>query len=291
MIKKVYSFSMQGKRDSNEDQDIYVLNLDNSNKNLNNVNFFGVFDGHGGDSVSKYLKNNLSQFFVNKFEKPVYIDKSFSKKYFSKVFDLIQMKMKNTNYNQVKHCGATACVGVHYRDENNRDRLWILNTGDSRSVMCGAGNKAEQLSIDHKPNYPSEKKRIEDMGGEIEFDGADWRIKDLSLSRAFGDLNCTPYVTHSPEIFRYKITSDDKFIIFACDGLWDVLSNQEAVDYVLKSMAKNPYSDHAKNLAEYAYAKGSLDNITVIIYLIEHSKEKTSKVATKNIIEKYLYMG
>ena len=54
-------------------------------------------------------------------------------------------------------------------------------------------------------------------------------------------------------------------------------------------MAKNPYSDHAKNLAEYAYIKGSLDNITVIIYLIEHSKEKTSKIATK--IEKYLYMG
>ena len=98
MIKKVYSFSMQGKRDSNEDQDIYILNLDNSNKNLNNVNFFAVFDGHGGDSVSKYLKNNLSQFFVNKFEKPVYTDKNFSKKYFSKVFDLIQNKMKQNNY-------------------------------------------------------------------------------------------------------------------------------------------------------------------------------------------------
>ena len=298
MIKKVYSFSMQGKRDSNEDQDIAILNLDNSNEKLNNINFFGVFDGHGGSSVSKYLKDNLSQFFVNKFEKPVYTDKDFAKKYFPKVFDLIQTKMKNNNYNQVQYCGSTACVGIHYRDEHNRDRLWILNVGDSRCVMCGNNNRAEQLSIDHKPNHPDEKSRIEKMGGKIEFDGADWRIKDLSLSRAFGDLVCTPYVTHLPEIFRYKITNNDKFIIFACDGVWDVLSNQDAVDYVLKTMSSNPYCDYAKALAEYAYRRGSLDNITVIIYLIEHSKieEKPRKSLSAKVINKipsqqYLFMG
>jgi len=290
MIKKVYSYSMQGKRDSNEDQDISILNLDNSNKNLNKINFFGVFDGHGGSSVSKYLKENLSQFFVNKFDKPIYTDKKVAQKYFSKVCHLIQTKMETNNYKQVQHCGSTACIGIHYRDTYDRDRLWIINTGDSRSVMCGGGNKAEQLSVDHKPNHPDEKKRIEKMGGEIEFDGSDWRIKDLSLSRAFGDLVCKPYVTHLPEIYRYKISPDDKFIIFACDGVWDVLSNQEAVDYVLKTMTINPKADYAKELAQYAYKRGSLDNITVIVYLIDHAKTKKSTIK-KSVAQKYLYMG
>ena len=64
---KVYSHSLQGKRQSNEDQHIHILNQDKSDENLNAINFFGVFDGHGGKAVSKYLKDNLPQFFINKF--------------------------------------------------------------------------------------------------------------------------------------------------------------------------------------------------------------------------------
>ena len=53
---KVYSYTIQGKRDSNEDQHIAYLNLDGEEHNKNNINLFGVFDGHGGKVVSKYLK-------------------------------------------------------------------------------------------------------------------------------------------------------------------------------------------------------------------------------------------
>ena len=72
------------------------------------------------------------------------------------------------------------------------------------------------------------------MNGKIQFDGHDWRIKDLSLSRAFGDLDASPFVTHEPEIYKYKLSSKDKFMVLACDGLWDVLSNQEVVNFVLE---------------------------------------------------------
>ena len=64
---KIYSYTLQGKRDSNEDQHIHYLNLNGENPELNLINFIGVFDGHGGKSVSKYLKQNLPQFFINKF--------------------------------------------------------------------------------------------------------------------------------------------------------------------------------------------------------------------------------
>lgn len=59
---KVYSHSLQGKRDSNEDQHVHILNLNGENTELNNINFFGVFDGHGGKLVSKFLKKICHNF-------------------------------------------------------------------------------------------------------------------------------------------------------------------------------------------------------------------------------------
>jgi hypothetical protein len=53
---KVYSHSLQGKREANEDQHVHILNLNGEDNNLNNINFFGVFDGHGGKYQQLYYK-------------------------------------------------------------------------------------------------------------------------------------------------------------------------------------------------------------------------------------------
>jgi protein phosphatase PTC1 len=81
-------------------------------------------------------------------------------------------------------------------------------------------------------------------------------------------LDCCPYVTHLPNIYKYKIDSKDKFIILACDGLWDALSNQAAVEFIRDLQFKNFQGNFAKELANYGLLKGSYDNITVIIYFI-----------------------
>jgi serine/threonine protein phosphatase PrpC len=267
---KVYSHSLQGKRDANEDQHYHVLNLDKSNIELNPVNFFGVFDGHGGKLVSKYLKDNLPKFFINKFDKDIYIDPKSASKYFNKVYNLLQDKIKEDHPRAAVRCGSTALTAIHYKDDENKDRLWILNVGDTRAVKCNKLNIAEQLTQDHKPQSPEEKSRIEMMGGKIEFDGVDWRINNLSLSRAFGDLDCAPYVTHMPQIYKYRISSSDKFIVFACDGLWDIMSNQDTVEYINQLISDKKFKgNYAKSLAEYALEKGSLDNITVMIYMLK----------------------
>ena len=266
---KVYSHSLQGKRQSNEDQHIHILNQDKSDENLNPINFFGVFDGHGGKAVSKYLKDNLPQFFINKFNKDIYSNQSSASKYFVKVFNLLQDKLKNEHPRVAVRCGSTALIGIHFKDNEEKNRLWLLNVGDTRAIKCNKLNIAEQLTQDHKPNSPEEKARIEQLGGTIEFDGVDWRVKDLSLSRAFGDLDCTPYVTHLPQIYKHRISSSDKFMIFACDGLWDVMQNQDAVDFINEKLLDKKFKgNYAKELAELAYNKGSLDNITVMVYML-----------------------
>lgn len=262
---KVFSHSLQGKRATQEDQHIAILNIDGKNNEINNINFFGVFDGHGGKKVSHYLKNNLPEFFTQKFKKNIFGKNDAFTKYTTQAFDLLQNNLKEKHPRAVEYCGSTACVGIHFK-ENNRQYLWIVNVGDSRAVLCNKEGKSVQLSTDHKPNVPEEKKRIENLGGKITFDGVDWRVKTLSLSRAFGDLDCCPYVTHFPHIFKHKISSNDKFLIVACDGLWDALSNTQAVEYVRDLQFTNYQGNYAKKLAEHGLLKGSYDNITVIIY-------------------------
>ena len=98
----------------------------------------------------------------------------------------------------------------------------------------------------------------------------------MSVSRSFGDLDATPYITHIPEINKYKISMNDKFIVLGCDGLWDVLQNFEVVNYILSftTMENNKLKiidnriNIAKSLSEYAIKKGTLDNVTVIILFL-----------------------
>jgi serine/threonine protein phosphatase PrpC len=264
MNKKVFSYSLQGRRASNEDTHINITNLNGSNNKINPINLFGVFDGHGGKNISTFLKKSLVKYYINKYNLFNLCNKKeeFFNIYTKKLYDKLHNKIINEYPRVSKNCGSTACVGVQYKNI-----LWLINVGDSRAIRCNKSNIAEQLTLDHKPNVPQEKKRIYNLGGTIEFDGYDWRVDGLSLSRAFGDINSMPYITYEPDIYKYEIL-DDKFIIFGCDGLYDNLNNQEIIDFILELYNNKFNGNYAKELAEYAYNKGSLDNITVIVYFV-----------------------
>jgi len=266
----VYSHSLQGKRESNEDQHSIIFNLNGSNKEMNDINFLSVYDGHGGKLVSKYLKDNLPIYFMKKFKTNIYLKQEMFSKYVNNVYDLIQTNLKKEHPRAVNYCGSTSCIIIHCIDhEEKKSFLWIINVGDSRAVLSNKNGIAIPLSKDHKPNSPEERVRIEKLGGKITYDGVDWRVKDLSLSRAFGDVECTPYVTHLPQIYCRKLSTSDKFLILACDGLWDVLTNQDAVDFIIDLKNKNYKGNYAKVLAEHALEKGSMDNVTVIVYYFD----------------------
>ena len=232
--------SLKGKRKSNEDAHIIFNNLDNINKSYSNTIVCGVFDGHGGKKVSKYLKSTYYKYFIGKYIEKELKDTIKTKKYFKKIHDHIQNKLLEQYKNMSYTIGSTSLVAVFYK-HGNEIKYYISNVGDCRAVICNKQNQVKQLTIDHKPNSKTEKQRIEKLGGKIYFDGYDWRIKDLSVSRAFGDIDSQPYVTHMPDLYNYKLNSKDKFIIMACDGLWDVFNNQQAVKFVLKNMTKKKY--------------------------------------------------
>jgi serine/threonine protein phosphatase PrpC len=260
----IYSISKKGVRDQNEDHETIIINLDNKDNSKNKVNMYGVYDGHGGKFVSKYISNNLPKYFVDKD-----VTYPLSGKYIRNSFADLQDKLQKAHPDEADFCGSTCLVAIEYKYEKKRF-IDIMNVGDSRCVISKK-NIAQVITKDHKPNWPDEKKRIQQMGGEIYYDGVDWRIGALSVSRAFGDLDSKPFISTKPDIFRYRLSHKDQFMIIACDGLWDVLDNQEAVNYVISQCYDLEYNrinkktNIARMLADLALQKGSTDNVTVIV--------------------------
>lgn len=132
--------------------------------------------------------------------------------------------------------GCTAIVALLHHD-----RLYIANAGDSRAVLSRAGH-ALPLSFDHKPGHSKERERVIAAGGFISEIGGVCRVNgNLSLSRAIGDLRyksngdlspASQIITAEPDVEQITLTSEDRFFVLACDGIWDVLTNQEVVDFV-----------------------------------------------------------
>lgn len=128
--------------------------------------------------------------------------------------------------------GCTAVAAVV-----RRGTITVANSGDSRAVMCRRG-RAVELSFDHKPDNPSELQRISRAGGFVR----NGRVSGcLALSRSLGDLGLKrngaltasqQMITAMPDVIVEAVTEEDEFLVLACDGIWEMRSSQEVVDFV-----------------------------------------------------------
>ncbi|XP_010260464.1 PREDICTED: probable protein phosphatase 2C 11 isoform X2 [Nelumbo nucifera] len=238
--------SFKGKRASMED--FYETSISEVDGQM--VAFFGVFDGHGGSRTAEYLKNNL---FKNLSSHPDFIKDT--KSAIVESFRQTDIDYLNEEKGHQKDSGSTATTALLLGD-----RLLVANVGDSRVVACMAGS-AVPLSIDHKPDRSDERQRIEKAGGFIIWSGT-WRVGGiLAVSRAFGDKLLKPYVVAEPEIQEEEIDGVE-FLIIASDGLWNVVSNKDAVAIV---QGISDAEVASRKLIEEAYARGSSDNITCVV--------------------------
>ena len=225
-------------------------------------------------------------------------------------FDTVSKKILASTYLDLE--GSTAVV-VYLCEDN----IVAANLGDSRAIVC-RGPRALPLTTDHKPDSSSEKKRIEDLGGKVKWHGylgpdklpvpgmGAYRINgNLAVSRALGDRLERPFVSSEPDLTIMKRNKDeDRFVVLASDGLWDVMTSQDVVDFVRQilagSMGNTPSSsgsqvrskmstvvpfvsssakktDAIRNemdkrqesmaqfIAEEALRRGSADNVTVLV--------------------------
>lgn len=142
-----------------------------------------------------------------------------------------------------------------------KDAFLAAGAGDARIVVGEAGG-AVALTVDHKPDSPEEKARIEaDGGAVISLDVS--RLQGvLAMSRSLGDAYLKPFVTAEPRIEQGLLGRTNDVAVIACDGLWGVMTSEEAVRTARRAPGPD---DAAKALQKEALDRGSTDNITVIV--------------------------
>eukprot|EP00026_Physarum_polycephalum_P002812 Phypoly_transcript_02820.p1 GENE.Phypoly_transcript_02820~~Phypoly_transcript_02820.p1 ORF type:complete len:708 (+),score=115.89 Phypoly_transcript_02820:192-2315(+) len=201
--------------------------------------YFALFDGHGGRDAAAFAAEHLHEVLAEKLKtnNPV---KSLKEAFAD----------TNKMISDQKVIGGTTAVVALFIGKKG----FIANVGDTRAVLCRDGVPL-RVSLDHKPELPTETSRIRKLGGTVtttynSAGQATSRVNGmLSVSRALGDTPLHPYVSSDPEIhgpLNLETEARNQFVVLACDGVWDVLTDEEATRYFITflslSFSPSPFS-------------------------------------------------
>lgn len=240
--------------------------------------FYAVFDGHSGASAAAFAAERilgdvlrsaafphdapgaLSQAFME-------IDRDYGAAVTSRAAGTAAAAGDDSS-----GAGTTALAALIWGEQ-----LFVANAGDSRAVLSRRG-RAIELTRDHKPCDPAELARIEACGGYVCDDGrlcgelavaraiGDYHLPGLKTPPAAGDEGPAGPLTALPEVTSHCLApGTDEFMILACDGLWDVLSSQRAIELArVRLREHNEPQRVAEELVAEALRLHTTDNVTVI---------------------------
>jgi len=231
-----------------------------------------VFDGHGGSGAAIFAAERLIQLIEDSPEWKEYatdpagddhviIGKVMTRAYFE-MDRILRIHQDNDTSADKSGCTAVSCmITPKY--------VICVNAGDSRAVIGSDGNTIP-LSEDHKPNDEVERNRVLAAGGTVHGKRVDG---DLAVSRAFGDFQYKnrsdlppekQKVSCEPDVKVHVRTQVDDILLVACDGLWDVFSNTEAVEFARELMCAGENSPAllAEEMLDESLVRGSKDNIS-----------------------------
>ncbi|XP_078050968.1 putative protein phosphatase 2C T23F11.1 isoform X2 [Augochlora pura] len=277
---RVGSACMQGWRTKMEDCHVHILSLPDDPGTA----FFAVYDGHGGAAIAQHAGKHLHEYITKRSEyKTGNIVQAVQEGFLE-----LDEAMLNDTVLRDEQAGTTA-IALLIKD----NVIYSANAGDSRAVASINGHTVP-LSRDHKPTLKDERERIEAAGGWVEFNRVNGQ---LALSRALGDFmfkrneRKSPQeqiVTAFPEIQQFEVTEDWEFVVLACDGIWDVMTSNEVVNFVRTRLMQTKVGTGQENdtmdpeeiceeLVKHCLAPDTLmgtgcDNMTVIIVCFLHGK-------------------
>ncbi|KAL8274435.1 hypothetical protein Esti_001595 [Eimeria stiedai] len=249
--------------------------------------WFGVYDGHGptGHQVSARVCQRLPLFVAE-----AWMNNKDLKQAFSQGFKRASQDLKHSNMN-VK-CSGTTCVSCVVQGAV----LYTANLGDSRAILGreGAPQKegtpwqAVELTRGHKLELEDERKRILAAGGRIaalQEDGKSYGplrvwlqsedLPGLAMSRSLGDtLACRVGVISEPEVSVVSLSPSDKFLLLATDGVWEFVSNEEAVRILRPFVEARDPAGGCEALVKKARQRwkeedGAIDDITCLLVILK----------------------
>lgn len=264
----------------------------------------GVFDGHGqhGDKVADLAKDGVAREVFQRARK-------FSpERSLRQAFEATQQQLEQQRH--VANYSGTTAVAAFFPDPGS---VIVANCGDSRAVLgrrTQSGKlQALDLSCDHTPCRPDERKRIEAMNGRVHqtmvpvmrtttggpqrtvIGMGPERVWDkggtcgLGVSRALGDLHMHPFVIGSPEIVSKKLDQEDRMVVLGSDGVWNHLSSQEAIDLASRH---NCPKKAARAITQVAHQRwitetgGRVsDDITAVVVRLDPEARKESRPSSE----------
>ncbi|XP_075474323.1 putative protein phosphatase 2C 60 [Primulina tabacum] len=238
--------------------------------------FVGIYDGHGGPETSRFINEHLFQH-LKRFTAE---HQTMSAEVIRKAFEATEdgffsvVSRQWPMRPQIAAVGSCCLVGIICSET-----LYIASLGDSRAVL-GRLVKATgevlaiQLSMEHNASFESVRKELQSLHPDdsqiVVLRHNVWRVKGLiQISRSIGDVYLKkaeynreplyakfrlrepfkrPILSAEPAITVQQLLPHDQFIIFASDGLWEHLTNQEAVDLV----QNHPHNGIARRLVKTA---------------------------------------
>jgi len=289
----------QGSKETNEDR--FVLDIELLACDGLSIPGIMVLDGHSGSRCVEHLVDRLPPVLQSRLaQKPVLSDE-FLQEAVVEACAIVDEEFLAWARQQEAMDGSTLILALVYEPagQAGKPRLLVANVGDSRGILCRAtpgesggsqGLQVFRLSEDHKPNREDERQRIESLGGMVDLHGV-WRVFcpeqvyfggraiprwGLAVSRSFGDLllkepqkyGCTKVlpgqlVSATPELRLVELDLTlDRFVVLACDGIWDVLQDQDA-GAVCAGQCGVELAAHS--LVKHAFAAGSGDNLTAVV--------------------------
>ncbi len=298
----------QGRRPSMEDTYMAAHN-DDTNYTLKTC-AFGIFDGHGGSGAAHLAAQYFTTYFSNpqKFRPSATSD-------IKKVF-----VQTNAQILRSTSSGTTAVISYITHPNDGANELTIAWVGDSRAVLGDQRNKLIYETRDHKPNYQQEyaliNARTDSRGKQcfVSLTNPPRVNGILAISRALGDRDIASCITAEPEVINIVLErKHHKFLILACDGIWDVLSSQDALNIIAdaiegytspsqsiveRSIATEKTTEQgytimvyaARTLVDAAYKKGSTDNLSALVILFDwdnrYKAYETGMITPKNFINR-----
>ncbi|CAI5974640.1 unnamed protein product [Closterium sp. NIES-64] len=179
--------------------------------------FFGVFDGHGGTMAARFAAGNIAGNVLKAAQQGAESPEA----------ALVEGFKETDKQFLLQNLGSGSAVVTCWAAPGS---IHVAHAGDCRAVLCRKG-AASVLTSDHKASREDERDRVENLGGHVDNFTGTWRVQGvLAVTRGLGDASYKEYITPEPEVVHVPVTRDCDFLIMASDGLWDVVTNQEAVD-------------------------------------------------------------
>lgn len=251
---------------------------------LGNVSYFGVFDGHGGSQAAEFVSERLCTLLAQDFGALAADPQEALRRAFVRTEEQwLEAAAKDELFD-----GTTAAVALLDRQ---RGLCVVGNVGDSEVIIGtrradGVATLEVLTEVHRIKGNDAEAARVEALGGRV------WKgrlghprlnpkVASLAVSRAIGDLFFKDNVftqgkasglIADPHVTSVQVRSEgvtEQFLLLGCDGFWDKVSYQEALNYVFRLLDSGEDTQAiSESLVTEAHDAGSSDNITVMVVML-----------------------